>query len=84
MNAVEPADKDCKDDKYGQKGKYYDYAISGAARTLAEAEEIKADKDLMGYVAKCAKEDLKTAKKTVSSIQDLRDIANSGDDDDDD
>lgn len=77
---MEMADKDCKDDKYGQKGKYYDHDISHAARTLIEAEEIKADSEKMKYVSKCVMEDLASAKKAVSSIQDIRDISHKGDD----
>jgi len=73
MHSPEVADKDCKDDKYGQKGKYYDYAIKDAAETLTRAEGIKGDKKLMPYVAKCVQEELKSAKKAVSSIQDIRD-----------
>ena len=84
MDAIEVADKDCKDDEYGQKGKYYDYKIKDAARTLTEAEEIKGDHALMKYVSKCVDKDLKNAKKAVSSIQDLRDINHKGDDEDED
>lgn len=82
MHPVEVAGKDCKDDKYGQDGKYYDYAIRDAAECLTRAEQIKADSKLMPYVAKCVKEDLKAAKKAVSSIQDIRDIAQSKKDED--
>lgn len=81
MMDMELAGKDCKDDKYGQKGKYYDHDISHAARTIVEAEEIKNDPEKMKYVSKCVKADLATAKKAVSSIQDIRDISNQGDSD---
>ena len=83
MYALEGASKECKDDKYGQKGKYYDHQIKEAAQTLKDAELVKKDKDIMPYVSKCLGEDLKSAKKAVSSIQDLRDLSNKSSDDED-
>jgi len=68
-------DPKSKDYKYGQKGTYEDYEISGAAETLSIAEEIRADKNLLGYAEKCLKEEIKSKKKVFNSIQELRDYA---------
>ena len=65
-----------KDNDYGQNGEYYNYEIECAARTLIEAEEIKADENKMKYVAKCLDEKLLDTKKAVKSIKQLRNIAN--------
>lgn len=75
MMDMEKQDKDCTDDKYGQKGKYYDYQIKDAARTLTKAEEIKDDKEILKYVIKCVEEDSKKAKKAFSSIKEIREHA---------
>lgn len=80
---LEKASKECKDDKYGQKGKYYDYQIKDAADCLVSAESIKKDKEMMSFVSKCLDEEYKSTKKAISSIQDLRDIVNKRSDDDD-
>ena len=61
-----------KEKKYG---KYDEYEIKGAADTLIRAEEIKADKDKMKYISECMKEKLAKVKKAVSSISDLRKLA---------
>jgi len=49
-------------------GKYDDYEVEGWARTLMEAEEIKADKEKMKYVQMC----IEKKKKAINSIDDLR------------
>jgi len=54
-------------------GEYDKYDIESAARTLREAEEIKADKKKMKYVSKCLEKDLTAAQKAVGSIQGMRD-----------
>ena len=69
-------DEEKKDNDYGQNGEYYNYEIECAARTLIEAEEIKADEKKMQYVAKALDEKLDDTKKAVKSISQLRKIAN--------
>lgn len=66
MEAVE-VKKESK--KYG---KFEDYEIESAARTLREAEEIKADSEKMKYVEKCLKKEVVAAKKAYKSIDDMR------------
>lgn len=62
-----------KDKKEKKKyGKYEEYEIKDCARTIMKAEEIKADKEKMKYVAMCLKEKATAAKKAVTSIQDIR------------
>ena len=58
-----------KDKEYG---KYDKYEIESAARTLREAEELKADKDKMKYVEKCLKKEVNAANKAYKSISDMR------------
>jgi len=53
-------------------GKYEDYEIEGAARTIQEAEEIKADEEKMKYVSMCLKEKCEAAEKAVKSVEDIR------------
>lgn len=60
-------------EKKGEYGEFDKWDIEQAARTLREAEEIKADKKKMKYVSKCLKKDLKAAEKAVSGIQGMRD-----------
>ena len=69
-------DDEKKDNDYGQNGEYYNYEIECAARTLIEAEEIKADEKKMQYVSKCLDEKLMDTKKAVKSIKQLRNMAN--------
>lgn len=57
-------------------GKYEEYEIKDCARTIQQAEEIKADKEKMKYVKMCLEEKAKAAKKAVKSIQDIRDDYN--------
>lgn len=61
-------------------GKYDKWEIESAARCLVEAEEIKADKEKMKYVAQCLEKQHGAAKKAVESIEDLRKLAK-GDED---
>lgn len=75
---METVSAEKKKKKYG---KFEDYEIEGAARTIQEAEEIKADPEKMKYVAKCLKEKASAAKKAVTSIQDIRDAYNDTDED---
>jgi len=53
-------------------GKYDKWEIESAARTLVEAEEIKADKEKMKYVAMCMKKKHMAEKKAIESIDDIR------------
>ncbi len=62
-------------------GKYHEYEIKDAARTIIEAEEIKKDEEKMKYVEKCLKKKASAAKKAVKSIADMRDRYNEMEDD---
>ena len=53
-------------------GKWDKWDIESAARTLEEAEEIKADKEKMKYVEKCLKKKIESTKKAYKSISDMR------------
>ena len=53
-------------------GKYDKWEIENAARTLVEAEEIKADKEKMKYVKMCMMKKHTAEKKAIESIDDLR------------
>lgn len=64
-------------------GKYDKWEIESAARTLVEAEEIRADKEKMKYVAMCMKKKHVAEKKAIESIADLRALSKSDDDSDD-
>lgn len=75
---MEAVSAEKKKKKYG---KFEDYEIESAARTIQEAEEIKSDPEKMKYVAKCLKEKASAAKKAVTSIQDIRDAYNDTDED---
>lgn len=72
-----PVESEEKEKKYG---KFDDWEIESAARTLAEAEEIKADPEKMKYVKMCMEEKMGGMKKalaSVSSVDDLRQLAKS-------
>lgn len=64
-------ESDSEDKKYG---KYEDYEIECAARTLQEAEEIKADSEKMKYVKQYMEESLGNMKKAIGSISSTDDI----------
>lgn len=66
--------------KKSKYGKFDEYDIKNAARTITEAEEIKADEEKMKHVAECLKEKAEASKKAVNSIQDIRDAASEMDD----
>jgi hypothetical protein len=53
-------------------GKYEDYEIESAVRTIIEAEEIKADKEKMKYVLPLLEKKAKGMKKAITSLDDLR------------
>ncbi|HZX13716.1 MAG TPA: hypothetical protein VFF49_04875 [Thermodesulfobacteriota bacterium] len=63
------AEKDTEKKEYG---KYDRWDIESATRTLVEAEEIKADKEKMKYVAMCMKKKYLAEKKVIESIEDLK------------
>lgn len=56
-------------------GEYEKYEIESAARTILEAEEIKADKEKMKYVAMCLKKKSEGMSKAISSLSELKAIA---------
>lgn len=53
-------------------GKFDKWEIESAARTLVEAEEIKADKEKMKYVKMCMTKKHAAEKKAIESIDDIR------------
>lgn len=57
---------------YGQMGKYRNYEIKDCARTIREAEEIKADPEKMKYVKKCLMKDASAMQNAITSISGLR------------
>tara|TARA_R110002012_G_scaffold303533_1_gene505349 strand:+ start:5842 stop:6078 length:237 start_codon:yes stop_codon:yes gene_type:complete len=61
--------------KKSKYGKFDEWDIKDAARTITEAEEIKKDAEKMKHVEKCLKEKAEAAKKAVKSVQDIRDAA---------
>ena len=72
MDAEMETEKD--DPKYG---KYDEWEIESAARTLKEAEEIKADTEKMKYVKMCMEHEMGEMKKAydalnISSTDDIR------------
>jgi hypothetical protein len=64
---------EAKEKKYG---KYDDWEIESAARTLIEAEEIKKDKEKMKYVGECLKAKGDAYSAAITSLDDLRKLAN--------
>lgn len=61
--------KEMKDDKYDE------YEIKRCASVIMEAEEIKADEKKMKKVKEYLAKKAKGIKKTISSIAELRDVA---------
>lgn len=59
--------------KKSKYGKFDEWEIKDAARTITEAEEIKKDSEKMKYIKMCLKEKLEDAKKAIKSVQDIRD-----------
>lgn len=66
---AEPVESEPKKKEYG---KYDKWEIESAARTLVEAEEIKADKEKMKYVKMCMEKQYGASKRAIESIADLR------------
>lgn len=56
-------------------GKFEKWEIESAARTLVEAEEIKANPEKMKYVKMCMDKQYGATKRVIESIEDLRAIA---------
>ena len=73
INAT-PIESDKDEKKYG---KYDEWEINCAVRTIIEAEEIKADAEKMKYVGPMLEEKAAGLKKAITSIQDIRDLAKS-------
>jgi len=61
-----------KEKKYG---KYDDWEIESAARTIIDAEEIKKDKEKMKYVGECLKSKGEAYSSAISSLDDLKKLA---------
>jgi hypothetical protein len=61
--------------KEKEYGEYDKWEIESAARTILEAEAIKADKEKMKYVAECLKKQFEAMNKTVGSLSELKAIA---------
>ena len=66
-----PIDK-VEEKKYG---KFDEWAIDSAVRTLLEAEEIKQDKEKMKYVHPLLQEKMDKTKKAIDSLEKLRSVA---------
>lgn len=76
MPSVEIEVKSDKEDSEEKEyGKYDKWEIQSAARTLMEAEEIKADSEKMKYVAQCMKEQADNMANVINSIDDLKKLA---------
>ena len=70
-----------EDSKYG---KFKEYEIKDAARTIIEAEEIKKDKEKMKYVKICLENKSEAASNAIKTIADIRKAADDMPNDDDD
>jgi ribosomal protein L14E/L6E/L27E len=73
--------KDGKKEEKKEYGKYDKWEIESAARTLVEAEEIKADAEKMKYVKLCMEKKHTTEKKVISSLEELRAAAKGSEED---
>lgn len=62
--------------KKSKYGKFDEYEIKDAARTIQEAEKIKADPEKMKYVKMCMKKDLEASKKAYKSLDDIKEEYN--------
>lgn len=58
----------------GEYGKYEEWEIKSAARTLEEAEEIKADPEKMKYVKMCMEKKIKSVQKAMAQISSIADL----------
>lgn len=56
-------------------GKYDKWEVESWARTITEAEEIKANPEKMKYVKMCLGKQMSAMKKAVGSLDDLRALA---------
>lgn len=61
--------------KYKKYGKYDKWEVESWARTLTEAEEIKADPEKLKYVKECIGKQAQATKKVIASLDDLRALA---------
>lgn len=71
-----PIAVDPDDGEKSPYGKYKEYEVKDALRTLTQAMEIKEDKELMRYVKECAAKESQNLKE-VASIADLKERAKS-------
>lgn len=64
-------------DKDAEKkfGKFDEWEINCAVRTLIEAEEIKADSEKMKYIRPLLEEKLQKTQKAITSLADLKEVA---------
>lgn len=72
---VEVEMEDSKDKKKSKYGKFDEWKVEDAARTLMEAEKIKSDKELMKYVSQCMREKADHMDKAITSLDDLKKVA---------
>jgi hypothetical protein len=72
MEVVVQAQPVEKKEEKKEYGKYDKWEIESAARTLVEAEEIKADKEKMKHVKMCMEKQYGASKRAIESIADLR------------
>jgi hypothetical protein len=62
--------------KQKKYGKFDEWEIKCAVDTLQQAEEIKADAEKMKHVGPLLQKKVTTLQKTITSLQDLRDLRN--------
>ena len=71
-NTLEELEESNEKKEYG--GKYDKYEVESWARTLQEAEEIKADPEKLKYAKMCMEKKLNSTKKVISSISELKSV----------
>ena len=67
-------DSESEDKMDKEYGPYDEYQVEGWAKTLEEAEEIKADPEKLKYVKQCMEEKLNNVNKAISSLDELKKV----------
>lgn len=63
--------------KEEKMGKWDKWEIENLADKFIDVEECKKDKEKMKYVKKCLDEKMKSSKKAIQSIKDIKEAADS-------
>lgn len=71
----EEMDSESSKEESKKYGKYGEWEIECAAKTLHEAEEIKSDPEKLKYVKAYMEQKLVDTKKTITSIDELKALA---------